>query len=372
MHVFDVPLVRASEATLAGMGRPLRCAARDAALDIVPWPRAVGSWRPRVPDTGDEGGEVAGAFTAERVGAVQYSVNCALQRRYIIGWYGEDPAAAAAAAAGAAAHPPLDSILTHEANYHGDGGQIICSRDNGAFVLLLAPPGDDVAPASFRAFLVDPAHDGVCGVHINAGTWHQPAFPLRGAANLTLDNRQGRVHECVGVDFLREFGAYLRVPLSPAALREGAAAPPPPLAPKPPRLGYTIIYVRFGVARSLEFYERAFGMRRRLLAPAGDYGELETGATALAFCDAALARQNFGGAADAFAAAERGAPPPPVQVGIVVQDVDAAFARAVAAGAEAAAPPETKPWGHRVSYVRDLEGFLVEICGEMAGGESGS
>ncbi len=28
--------------------------------------------------------------------------------------------------------------------------------------------------------------------------------------------------------------------------------------------------------------------------------------------------------------------------------------------------PNTKPWGQVVAYVRDLDGFLIEICTPMA------
>ena len=48
------------------------------------------------------------------------------------------------------------------------------------------------------------------------------------------------------------------------------------------RLAYTILYVP-DVAGSLAFYEHAFGLKRRFLHENGTYGELETGATALAF-----------------------------------------------------------------------------------------
>ncbi len=37
----------------------------------------------------------------------------------------------------------------------------------------------------------------------------------------------------------------------------------------------------------------------------------------------------------------------------------------VAAGAVAVAPPAHKPWGQTVSYVRDLNGVLVEIATEV-------
>jgi len=46
----------------------------------------------------------------------------------------------------------------------------------------------------------------------------------------------------------------------------------------------------------------------------------------------------------------------------VTEDVAGAYARAVAAGAMPLMPPKEKPWGQIVSYVRDCNGFLVEIC----------
>jgi len=365
-RVFDVPLVRATAESLAGFGRPVADFA-TAGCDITPFPLA--GWRRAVPGTGDEGGCVEGVFTNERRGLVHYSVNVALGRRYVTGWYGDDPAAAAAgegaaadaddAADDSAAAAPagaLSAVLTHEANYHADGAQVVCARPGGgAFVLLLARAGDDVRPESFRAFFVDPA-TGVAGVHIDAGTWHQPAWPARGAPRgALLDNRQGRVHSCVAVSFLDEFGGYLRVPLDAAAL--AAPPPPPPPPPAPPRLAYAIRYVE-SVPAAVAFYEAAFGLRRRLVAPGDDYAELETGRTALAFARRAFAERTTGPTAPA----PRGAPPAPSEVGLVVADVDAALARAVAAGAEPVGAAQTKEWGQRVAYVRDLDGFLVELC----------
>jgi len=92
---------------------------------------------------------------------------------------------------------------------------VFSSRDLQSFVLLLAKPGDDVGPHSFTAFYVDPVATGIMGVHIHAGVWHQPAFPANKTGDLLLDNRQGKVHGCVACDFVKEFGGYLRVPLSP-------------------------------------------------------------------------------------------------------------------------------------------------------------
>ena len=48
------------------------------------------------------------------------------------------------------------------------------------------------------------------------------------------------------------------------------------------KLGYVILYVP-DVSASLEFFTRAFGIEQRFLHESGTYGEVETGATALAF-----------------------------------------------------------------------------------------
>ena len=55
-------------------------------------------------------------------------------------------------------------------------------------------------------------------------------------------------------------------------------------------LRYTILYVG-DVAAALDFYERAFGLARGFLHETGDYGELATGDTKLAFSSRALMRQ---------------------------------------------------------------------------------
>ena len=40
-------------------------------------------------------------------------------------------------------------------------------------------------------------------------------------------------------------------------------------------------------------------------------------------------------------------------------------AKAVAEGAISHVEPQVKPWGQTVAYVRDLNGFLVELCSAM-------
>lgn len=124
------------------------------------------------------------------------------------------------------------------------------------------------------------------------------------------------------------------------------------------RFGYTIVYVD-DVEASLAFFERAFGLARRFVAPGGGYGELETGATALAFANHATARDSLGGD---YVAAASSTPPLGVEVGLVTDDVAAAVERAVAAGAALLKPATAKPWGQVVAYVRAPDGTLVELC----------
>ncbi|MBC7795195.1 MAG: hypothetical protein H7Z43_15935, partial [Clostridia bacterium] len=45
----------------------------------------------------------------------------------------------------------------------------------------------------------------------------------------------------------------------------------------------------------------------------------------------------------------------------VAADPEAAFARAIAAGAELVHAVVTKPWGQCVAHVRDLNGCIVEL-----------
>ena len=126
------------------------------------------------------------------------------------------------------------------------------------------------------------------------------------------------------------------------------------------RLGYVILYVP-DVAATMDFYETAFGLERRFLHEGG-YGEMETGGTALAFAAESLALAN----GTQFRPVRPDEPAPGVEIALVSDDPMAAFDRAVAAGAQPVQPPQEKPWGQVVGYVRDINGVLVELCGAIA------
>jgi catechol 2,3-dioxygenase-like lactoylglutathione lyase family enzyme len=122
------------------------------------------------------------------------------------------------------------------------------------------------------------------------------------------------------------------------------------------KLGYVILYVP-DVAGTVTFYEKAFGVTRRFVHESGTYAEIETGATALGF-----ASEEMVASSHAFRRNRPQDEAAGAEVGFITGDVPASYRRAVAAGATPLVEPTTKPWGQVVSYVRDLNGFIVEIC----------
>ena len=118
---------------------------------------------------------------------------------------------------------------------------------------------------------------------------------------------------------------------------------------------YTILYVE-DVSSSLDFYQRAFGLERGFLHESGDYGEVLTGETKLAFSSRALMRQ--------LGKTPKPASPdgPTFEIAFETEDVEAALTRAVAAGATLIQKARAEPWGQTTSYVSDADGYLIEIC----------
>lgn len=123
------------------------------------------------------------------------------------------------------------------------------------------------------------------------------------------------------------------------------------------KFGYTIFYVP-DVVRTIEFFEAALGLERGYIAETKEYGELKTGDTVLSFVTETLATDH-GLELRLNRPEER---PIAAEVAFVTDDVDAAYAKAVAAGGVAFKAPEQKPWGQRVAYIREPNGILVELC----------
>lgn len=123
---------------------------------------------------------------------------------------------------------------------------------------------------------------------------------------------------------------------------------------------YVGLYVK-DVPRSVAFYEKAFGLKRRFITEAQEYGEMATGETRLGFVNGRLVERiskdsAFGGSDGAPSGSE---------ISFVTADVAGAYDRAIAAGATPVSAPAKKPWGQTVSYVRDPDGHLVGICSAL-------
>jgi lactoylglutathione lyase len=128
------------------------------------------------------------------------------------------------------------------------------------------------------------------------------------------------------------------------------------------KFAYTILYVK-DVNKAIEFYEKAFGFARKFISPDNTYGEMITGDTTLSFAATTLANSNL---KDGFIESTLTQKPFGIEIGFATDKVEETVKLAVETGATLVAEPTTKPWGQVVAYVRDVDGFLIEICTPMA------
>nr|WP_199000084.1 VOC family protein [Flavobacterium sp. ASV13] len=129
------------------------------------------------------------------------------------------------------------------------------------------------------------------------------------------------------------------------------------------KFGYTILYVE-DVEKSVVFYEKTFGFSRKFVTPENDYGELSTGETTISFASKKLAAQNL---KEGFVESDLTEKPFAIEIGFITDQVDELVQKALSFGAVLVKEPTQKPWGQIVAYVRDLDGFLIEICTEVQG-----
>jgi len=193
-----MPVVDATPQSLEGYGYlvddPAKCK-----IEIVRWP-AQGR-RPVDLDTGDQGGTTEGTFFSEWKGDILYGRNSAVGGHYVLA-YGDEPDGADESHSRA----PRRILLWH-ANYHPDGGQQFFPLDSKPFLVPLALPGDDIRPEQFVCF----RFDGSRGLYIHPDVWHEGVFATSGSQRFF--DQQGAVHARVSVDFAREFGCLLEVPI---------------------------------------------------------------------------------------------------------------------------------------------------------------
>lgn len=131
------------------------------------------------------------------------------------------------------------------------------------------------------------------------------------------------------------------------------------------KLGYIVVYVP-RVEEVLDFYRAAFALPLRMqheIDGVVAYGELEAGGAILGFASHWLGELSLGRQYQPVSAAGK---PFGQTLVFVADDVRAALARAIGAGATIVGAPSLKPWGQTVAYVRAIEGTLIELCSPMA------
>ncbi|MBW4501453.1 MAG: VOC family protein [Scytonema hyalinum WJT4-NPBG1] len=124
------------------------------------------------------------------------------------------------------------------------------------------------------------------------------------------------------------------------------------------RFGYTIIFVE-DVVKTVEFYEKAFDLKRRSVNPL--FAEMETEGVTLAFGANSNERSEL---PIEFRENHPSVAPAGVQISFIAADVEAAYTAAVKAGAIEVVKPQRMPWGQTISRVRDLNGVLVSLVSQ--------
>lgn len=186
---YELPVVIATEESLRGLATVVYDFDAEEVLQVQ-WPYT--GTRSLDPDTGF-GGVVSGLFSFNWVDGKLKATNESVGGRYTV-CTSDDK-----------------WIYTQEANYHPDGGQVVCPVEPDLlipFYVVLAPPGDDVTPENFIAFYCD----GTFGIQILPNVWHQPVIPASIGDSIHFNNKQGSIHGCVEVNTLKEFGKWLVIP----------------------------------------------------------------------------------------------------------------------------------------------------------------
>jgi len=124
------------------------------------------------------------------------------------------------------------------------------------------------------------------------------------------------------------------------------------------KYAYTILYVE-DVEKTISFYESAFGFQKKFITPEADYGELISGETTIAFASNSLGNSNF---KNGFRKLSLKDMPNGVEMAFTTENIEADFDKALKAGAVEYQKIAEKPWGQKSGYLRDINGFLVEIC----------
>ncbi len=124
------------------------------------------------------------------------------------------------------------------------------------------------------------------------------------------------------------------------------------------KLSYVILYVN-SVQDSTEFYSSALSLEHKFTHESGDYAEMVTGETVLAFCNHKLANDIL---KQDYVKASLSEIPLGSQITFAPGNVENAYHKAIDAGAKSVAAPEIKPWNFEVAIVQDCDGHIIEFA----------
>ncbi len=124
------------------------------------------------------------------------------------------------------------------------------------------------------------------------------------------------------------------------------------------KYAYTILYVE-NVSESIKFYEKAFGFKPKFVSPEKDYGEVISGQTTIAFASLDLGNSNF---KNGFKKIDIKEKPFGIEMAFTSENIELDFQNAINSGATEYEPIIEIPWGQKVGYLRDNNGFLIEVC----------
>jgi uncharacterized glyoxalase superfamily protein PhnB len=114
---------------------------------------------------------------------------------------------------------------------------------------------------------------------------------------------------------------------------------------------------------ALDFYQRAFGFTKRMAIPGPD-GRIKHGE--VAWQDAVIMFGPEGQNGCPVLSPASSGVPAPVGLYLYCDDVDALFARATAAGAKPAMPPQDMFWGDRMCQLTDPDGHSWSFATNVA------
>jgi len=124
------------------------------------------------------------------------------------------------------------------------------------------------------------------------------------------------------------------------------------------KYAYTILYVE-DVEKTMKFYQNTFHFKQKMLTPENDYGEITSGETTIAFANLELGNSNF---EKGFLTSNKNNKPFGIELAFTTSDVEELIDKALENGAERLTETVLKPLGQTVGCVRDINGFIIEIC----------